>query len=117
MLGKTNSILGSDSLAAVLIKGNIAMCLAWNHDYDKAIVLQKEIIEKLPNMLSPTHEYTLSSVKNLANSYMENESYDEAIPVLKQLLDIQTSELGSTDRDTLLTKRKLKILINIAELK
>ena len=100
-----------------MIKGNIALCLTWKHDYDKAIVLQKEIIEKLPNTLSPTHEYTLSSMKNLANSYMENECYDEAIPVLEQLLDIQISEFGSTDKETLLTKKKLEILINICRIK
>ncbi|KAL9124933.1 MAG: hypothetical protein Q9217_005794 [Psora testacea] len=80
--------------------------------YDKAAMLNKQILERQKNILGKKHPSTLTSMNNLAGVLASLGKYGEAEGIYRQTLALRESILGKKHPDTLVSVYCLAYLLH-----
>jgi tetratricopeptide (TPR) repeat protein len=102
-----DAVLHSDALTS---QNTLAV---WYHrNFDKALPLYHECLEKRKTLLGENHPDTLTSLNNLAGLYNDQGDSDKALRLYEECLKRSQSVLGENHPETLALRNKLAVLYN-----
>ena len=73
------------------------------NDYDTALPLFQDFVEKSKRILGEDHPDTLSALYNVANTYESMEQYGNALPLFQECMEKRKRVLGEDHPDTIKT--------------
>lgn len=87
--------LGRDHFDTLVSMHNMAACYTNKRDYDAAIALWLETIQRRSAILGPDHARTLSTMDNLAITYQFAGMSDKALPLFEKVLERRRAKFGA----------------------
>ena len=111
LLTNMERILGKDDPKILVVRLNrLALVYYSKGEFEEALPLYDECLEKRKRVLGDDHPDTLASLNNLANVYYSKGEFEEALPLYEKCLKARKSVLGEKHPATLATLKKLETL-------
>jgi tetratricopeptide (TPR) repeat protein len=91
--------------------GALGSLLQDQGEYDRALPLLEDCLEKRKRILGDDHPDTLVSISNLADLLQDQGEYDRALPLLEDCQEKRKRILGDDHPDTLISIQKFSLLL------
>ena len=91
--------------------GALGSLLQDQGEYDRALPLYEDCLEKRKRILGDDHPHTLDSINNLADLLQDQGEYDRALPMFEDCLEKRKRVLGDDHPHTLKSIQNLALLL------
>ncbi|RFU33950.1 hypothetical protein B7463_g2364, partial [Scytalidium lignicola] len=109
-------VIGINNPFNLTVKSNLAVIIQEEGDFDQALELDFEILEKRLTLLGKDHPDTLTTLHNIAACFHRKGNYSEAKVRYEEVLKCRSETLGSTHPETLHVRSNLaQVLHDIGE--